>query len=53
MFFSVPDLLSVSCSSAGNCVAGGVLTYQGAYTIGLILGETKGGWHQGDYFYED
>jgi hypothetical protein len=53
MFFSVPDLLSVSCSSAGNCTAAGVLTYQGAYTIGLILGETKGGWHSGDYFYED
>ena len=53
MFFSIPDLLSVSCSSTGNCTAVGVITYKGTETVGIVLNETKGGWHQADYFYGD
>ena len=51
-FVSAPDLLSVSCSSPGNCSAGGVLTYKSEWTAGLILNETKGK-NLADYFHQD
>ncbi|MGD0701480.1 MAG: Ig-like domain-containing protein [Trebonia sp.] len=52
-FFSIPDLVSVSCSAAGNCTAVGVITYKDEWTAGLVLNETKGTWNQADYFHQD
>jgi Bacterial Ig-like domain (group 3) len=51
-FFSDLDLLSVSCSSAGNCTAVGVFTYKSEWTAGLVLNETKGKWLLARYFYQ-
>jgi hypothetical protein len=47
--YSKPDLLSVSCSSAGNCSAVGVITYSGGWTSGLLLNEDKGKWDHSVY----
>jgi hypothetical protein len=52
-FFSDLDLLSVSCSSAGNCTAVGVFTYKSEWTAGLVLNETKGKWLLAQYFYQN
>ena len=42
---TAPDLLSVSCSSPGNCAAVGVETVNQAWTDGLLLGESNGTWN--------
>ena len=51
--YSKANLLSVSCSSAGNCTAVGVITYNNAYTVGLVLDETKGTWDLSAYLNQD
>jgi hypothetical protein len=51
--YSKPDLLSVSCSSAGNCSAVGVITYNNEWTNGLVLDETKGKWDHSAYISPD
>ena len=52
-FFSDLDLLSVSCSSAGNCSAVGVFTYHSEWTAGMVLNETNGKWLLAHYFYQN
>jgi hypothetical protein len=52
-FFTDLDLLSVSCSSAGNCTAVGVFTYNSEWTAGMVLNETKGKWLLAHYFYQN
>jgi hypothetical protein len=48
--YSDPDFVSVSCASAGNCTAGGVITFNKTYTEAQTVTEVNGFWSEGGVY---